>query len=246
MVARAKSHGAQHIIQLGDMGVWPGLGGVKYLDELNYSLLQNNICFTFNDGNHDDHDQLAKLVDMQPKNDHGHTYIRSNILYSPRGNIWKMAGKKMMTVGGAVSIDRARRTEGKSWWPQEQLTDAQTDGIIARATQRRADGKPEIDYLFTHDASDKTPWGFRLIPEVVSESHRFKMDRILDAVQPVQHFHGHYHRFYHWQRPVAGNYDKFIETWGLDCDGTVQSWGILDTETDTFKTALGFRSGLGE
>lgn len=198
----------------------------------------------FIDGNHDFFPMIEGLVAINPKNDHGQTYIRSQILYSPRGCQWKMDGKQFMTVGGAVSVDRAYRTQGKSWWPQEQLTDSEAHGIVARTSARRLAGKPDVDFLFTHDCHPSTPFAYRLRDDPESNIHRDKMKRVFDAVLPKMWFHGHMHSKYVWPLFHAAAFqisDKHTEVYGLECDGVTDSWGILDTEFYRFKFASDFR-----
>lgn len=231
VVNHAVSHSAQIILQCGDFGFWSGYDGIEYLDRLNYALRKNNRTLIFADGNHEDHDALERCDNHNPRSKTGQVYIRSHILHSPRGNYWKWGDKYFMTVGGAVSIDKAMRTPGKNWWEGEELTDAQADGIVANMIDRRKNGRPDIDYLITHDCSNRTPFGRRLKPDLDSQIHRQRLDRVLEAVRPRIHFHGHMHERYDWMNRIS---DGWVQTYGLECDGMRDNWGILDTETDEF------------
>jgi hypothetical protein len=44
------------------------------------------------------------------------------------------------------------------------------------------------------------------------------------------------HRKYDWKHPAGPDYENpaWIQTYGLDCDGEIDSWGILDTSDDSF------------
>jgi hypothetical protein len=108
-----------------------------------------------------------------------------------------------------------------SWWPQEQITDAEIAGVRGPA-----------DYLFTHDCSNATPWRERLKPDFESQIHRQRIDTVLQEAKPKMHFHGHMHTKYDWHNRVGG--DKWTHTFGLDMDGEFYCYGILDLETDTF------------
>jgi len=242
-IQRATRHGAEAVIQCGDFGLWDhNLAGIEFLDVLNESARKADIPFVWLDGNHENHDRLAWYVKNNPKNKHGMTYIRSHILYSPRGNHWEWDNKRFMTVGGAVSIDKESRLYYEThsdkygprtlWWPGEALTDAQADGIVANMNSRRAAGKPGVDYLFTHDCSDRTPFHSRLKPDLDSTLNRKRIDKILEATQPTMHFHGHMHTWYEWENRVANYYTN---TYGLECDGMFSSWGLLDTNTNKFE-----------
>lgn len=216
------------IMQCGDFGLWPGKGGMDYLDLLNAELLTQDIVLVWVDGNHEDFDQLDRLVAHNPKNQWGQTFIRSNILYSPRGCKWKMEGKMWMTVGGAVSIDKAYRKQGVSWWPQEQLTDEQLDKIVAH---HEASPGP-VDYLFTHDCPTNAPFRGRWKNDMESLIHRERMDKLGKTIKPKLWFHGHMHtRFDGYEFPA---YEPTTKVYGLECDGMYDNWGVLDTETDEF------------
>jgi hypothetical protein len=83
----------------------------------------------------------------------------------------------------------------------------------------------KLDVLFTHDCSDRTPFGFNLVPDPDSKMHRQKIDRVLRATKPEVHLHGHMHRRYDWMNLVAD--DHYTQTYGLDCDGTNWNMGVL-------------------
>jgi hypothetical protein len=55
----------------------------------------------------------------------------------------------IMFVGGALSIDRPLRTEGYSWWPDEELSPAELRRMLALYIER----KPAI--MVTHDCPEE-------------------------------------------------------------------------------------------
>lgn len=254
-VRDAVAHGARHIVQVGDFGYWPHKrDGIRFLDEVNAAATEAGVQFVWLDGNHENFDALEGMVPNTAKNDKGMSMLRSNLLYSPRGNSWTWDDQRFMTVGGAVSVDKALRLMEECgdwvdrsgrlhngsgartlWWPQERTTDADVEHA-AREAQR----KP-VDYLFTHDCSDQTPFRYRLKEDPDSKDNRRKIDELLNRVAPRWHFHGHMHTRYAWDRPIPdGAWDSFDETsWthvrGLECDGMWYNWGILDTRADTFR-----------
>lgn len=233
LVEKAVANKASVIIQCGDMGIWPGFDGIEYLDALNARLREHGRNLLFIPGNHEDYDQLDRYESNAPRSKAGQVYLRSHILMVPRGCYWKWGNKYFMGVGGAVSIDKQWRTPGKSWWAGEQLTDDQAYGIVKKMNDRRTNGRPDVDYLFTHDCSDKTPFYGRLKPDLDSKIHRQRMDAVIEAVRPTIHFHGHMHTRYDWQNPIS-NGTHWVQTYGLECDGMYDNWGILNTETDDF------------
>lgn len=224
----ARDHSVQHIVWCGDCGLWPGLGGIDFLDETNALARKYDIFNYWVGGNHENWDEWIRVVRSAPKGGTGFSYLRSHILLAPRLHRWHWDGKTFGSAAGAVSIDKAWRTEGQSWWPQETLTEPEVEGAISMF------GPKDIDYMITHDCSNYTPWKSRIKPDPDSMMHRQKIDRILAAATPKMHFHGHMHQRYEWENTIS-NPNYLINTIGLECDGDKYNWGILDTATDEFK-----------
>lgn len=227
-VQNASAMNIDTIIQCGDFGLWPGKSGMDYLDEINAEAMDENIMIVWLDGNHEDFDSLERYCKYNPKNTWGQVFIRSNILYSPRGCKFKIDNKMFMTVGGAVSVDKAWRKAGKTWWPQEQLSDSDLDVILTR--HEASPGK--IDYLFTHDCPTNAPFEGRMKNDPESYVHRQRMDRLGKAIAPTLWMHGHMHSKYDgYDFP---EYEPTTKVYGLEADGMRWNWGVLDTENDSF------------
>lgn len=248
-VDNASRLGCEFIIQVGDFGgTWPGWFGMVFTDRLNAALIDANIRLIWLDGNHEGFDAIDRLKKYGLRNTRGQLFLRSNILYSPRGTSWIMDNKRFMTIGGAYSIDKEWRTVGESWWPQEQLTDQEVLGIVNNAIGRRERNKPEVDYLFTHDCHPHTPFKFRLKNDPESNMHRDKIKTIVDALRPRMWWHGHMHEKYDWTLPHGAPFDpaegSVTKVYGLADGVEKDSWGILDTETDTFTFESERRAGM--
>ena len=233
----AVEFGVQRIVVLGDFGLWWGHDGIEYLDYVNEAAKKVNRQVFAIPGNHENHEYWDALYEHGPKS-RGWAYIRSNLLIAPKVLDFTWGGKQFVVAGGAVSIDKDyrleyERTKGKKIWsPNEQLTDEDVNDILAT---RFAHGQ-KVDYLLTHDCSDATPWKHRLKPDADSQIHRQRIDKVLKAVKPAVHFHGHMHEKYDWQNRVGD--DVWTQTYGLECNRDIFSWGILDLETDEFKWSL--------
>jgi predicted phosphodiesterase len=223
-------NGVQRIVQVGDFGVFPRVDSTwQFLEGLQEELEDAGIDLFVVRGNHDDPNYFADVIDDQVDDfgfgiDDGYNRIR----FAPRAHTWEWAGKKFGQIGGAASIDRYRRTKDYDWWPDEIITDSDVNKIISDLNGER------LDFLFSHDASDHTPWGFDLVPHDLSLDCRKKMDRVLDATTPIMHFHGHYHLKYEWTREYWQS-DNRTTVYGLDCDGTWYYYGILDTDKEFFQ-----------
>lgn len=231
----AQEFGCDRMLIVGDFGMWPGHDGVAFLDAVNMAAHEYNQYVFALPGNHEDHVQWDKWLDMGLPTSSGFTYIRDRLLISPKVHNWKWGARRFFICGGAVSIDKRQRTPGKSWWENE--TFSQDD--LASVVKYKG---PEIDYLFTHDCSDHTIWRNRLKPDFESQMNRQRIDKAIAALRPRMHFHGHMHDKYDWVntrshglRQTAFGLDESewngasTHTYGLECNSDRNSWVILDT-----------------
>lgn len=184
-VARAAIKASAEIICAGDWG-FLGPGHPQQLDELSDMLVGLGVTLRFVDGNHDDHAALKKL--------RGRVRVRGvpiakNVIYQPRGSVHEDDdGTRFLFLGGAPSIDKARRVEGESWWPEEVIT--QADLNIALSV------KAPIHVLVTHDAPTFPP-GFapKGTPSYQRDQLRSmkRVDALIRHHRPTLHVHGHWH-----------------------------------------------------
>lgn len=231
IVRHAARHDAKRIVQLGDFGLWDHMeDGVRFLDALNESLRRDGVKLIAVGGNHDNWPRWNWYVENNPKTDEGFAILRSHIYLVPRTLHWTWNDKTFAAAGGAVSIDKAWRLEKERnagvtntiYWPDEQLLDEHVEAFPEK----------KVDYLFTHDCSNATPFHGRLKPDMDSQIHRQRIDAILKKSRPEMHFHGHMHTKYDWMNRTGG--DHWTQTYGLECDDMFWSWGILDTEAEDF------------
>lgn len=117
----------QRSLQLGDMGL--GFRGVHLFP--GGSLLRGDHRFIR--GNHDD-----------PKACHRHPLYKGDWGYD--------AERQLFYLGGAWSIDQNWRTEGLSWWRDEELSYAELD----KAYQLYVQCRPRI--VATHEAPCRAAW----------------------------------------------------------------------------------------
>lgn len=210
------------ILHLGDFGIWPDRAGQHYLARVAAQLAEVDAELWFIDGNHEDFPQLARLArgDRTPD---GRVVVRPGLFHLPRGYRWTWHGLRWLGCGGAVSLDRAQRTEGVDWWPDEEITDAQEAAVIAGG---------HADVLVSHDCPSGVAHTFgRPPPEwdpadlARNDAHRRRLQRIVDAVQPSRIMHGHLHRAY--QRSCDFGYGP-VQVTGLDADNRLRNFAVLD------------------
>lgn len=144
-------------------------------------------------GNHEPWDKIAKLQDKYP----GEAIRVSEIIWLlPRPMRMTIGGRRVLSLGGAASIDRQSRIEGLTWFPDEAITDLHVAEAIA--------GGP-ADLMLTHEGPAGTP--VRPVREIlrtnpfrwpaealeVSAASRARISQVWDAVRPELLAHGHMH-----------------------------------------------------
>lgn len=214
----ARQHDAE-VVQVGDWGfLWPGSDKLKDLSDL---LLGCCLTMRFCDGNHDDHPRLRKLA-LRGRA----TEIARNVIYQPRGSVHEDEdGTRLLFLGGAPSIDRAFRTKGRSWWPEEVIEEDE-------ASRARAAKKP-VHALVTHDAPGFPPGFASKGSPSYQAAQKLSMQRVDMLVKhhrPDLHVHGHWHSRYE-RRHATG-----ARVVGLDCnlgrvDAAVLLWSRSEEET---------------
>jgi Calcineurin-like phosphoesterase len=216
------------ILHVGDFGIWPGVAGRRYLDSVSAVLDQVGAQLWFVDGNHEDFVQLAQMAAAIVPD--GRIEIRPNIFHLPRGYRWEWHDLSWLACGGGVSLDKAGRTEGIDWWPQEEITSGQEAAVIAGG---------HADVMVCHDCPSAVthtfpspPSWWALVDLARNDAHRERLQRIVDAVRPAHLMHGHLHRAY--QRTCDFGYGP-VHITGLAADGSLRNFAVLDVESLTWK-----------
>ncbi|MGN6107395.1 MAG: metallophosphoesterase family protein [Kofleriaceae bacterium] len=216
---RAAQDGAE-IIQVGDWGfIWPGANQVRALSRT--LVLAGEIearpppTMRWVDGNHDEHPRLREACYRDADTDFM-TYVAprdrgvelaAGVIYQPRASTHvDEDGTRFLFVGGAPSIDRAFRVRGRSWWPEEIISEDEFERALA------VEGPVHV--LVTHDAAAFPPgFGPKGDPEFQTLSQR-SMEMIAALVarhRPQLHVHGHWHHRY-------TRHDAGTTTEGLGCN----------------------------
>lgn len=235
----ARDNKSDRIFVVGDFGLWWDFEGVAFIDRINEYARSKNVHIFALPGNHENMEWWNATLQVAPKSK-GFAYLRTHVLLSPRIHKWTWGGKQFAVAGGAISIDREYRLGIERGWdmwngrqctprrvysPDEALTDAEVETVEGWDLDK-------VDYLLTHDCSNSTPFRGRFKPDFESEQNRLRIDRVLKALKPRMHFHGHMHTQYEWENLVAD--DTYTSTYGLECNGDYWAIGVLDTDTDTF------------
>lgn len=190
VIEEAYEAGVDTLFQLGDFGYWPPAHIIDrkhpkdhFLDGLDLWLTLSDMRLYWIDGNHEAHNRLEP----------GMSTVRTQ--HIPRGHRWRWWGKDWMGVGGGVSVDKKRRTEGYDWFPEEELTSGQLTDCLR-------DGN--VDIVLAHDAPPGVPglkpWLFPAESIAESDGHQRVMATICDMKMPELWIHGHYHVAYTSER----------------------------------------------
>lgn len=220
--------GLDTIVHVGDFGIWHN--DKPFLNQMEHLLSEWDIEMYFIDGNHEDFNRLYEKKIL----DDGTRYVRDHITYLPRGYRWDWHGVSFLALGGAVSIDRNHRVEGRSWWPQEALTDE--DILTAQS------GGP-VDVMFTHDSPASAPnsicddWQgqvkamkyFGKEQLAACTDHRKRLQEVTDVTTPRILYHGHYHKRMSGIYLHGDDNNTVGEVFGLD-----QGLGTIFNHTSIF------------
>lgn len=226
-VYQAADAGAAGVVQLGDFGLWPGNG--RFLVRLEQACRRLGLWLWWLPGNHE---HWPTLREWEATAGAGRAFqVRPDVWYLPRGYRWTWHGRTWMALGGAVSPDRAHRSPGHDWFPDEALSDVDVAAAAA--------GGP-VDILLTHDSPAMVPVTFppaptfwRLEDLAAADRHREQLQRAVDAVRPAMIMHGHLHMAF--AKQVSAPWGP-VEVVSLDCNhGDGPHWVLVNTRTGTWQ-----------
>ena len=178
------------LVSVGDLGLgtWGGHQD-KLLNRADYLLEELDGYLLVVPGNHDDYDWIdSTLASRRDALGFGVGGRHGRVRIASRGHRWTLGGRRFGALGGAVSLDRARRTEGRSWWAAEAPTPADAETL----------GDGELDVLITHDVPAGVPmvsapgWNAQLLER--SDVVRALLREAVEATRPAVGFCGHWHQ----------------------------------------------------
>jgi len=176
-----------YMIITGDFGlVWDNSKEEKYwLDWLN----KKSYVTLFVDGNHSNHSILDSLPVSIWNGGKVH-FINDSVIHLMRGQVFNINGKKIFTFGGADSIDKQHRIEGKSWWKREMPSHAEYEDGLDNLEKHDFN----VDYVVSHDCStsvfEKLMAGL-WVKNLTSINKYFEV--LEDKLKYKQWYFGHYH-----------------------------------------------------
>ena len=150
----------------------------------------------FIDGNHENFDDLLSYPEIERFNGPVGR-IRSSVYHlKRRGHVYDIAGHKVWCFGGAESVDKENRIEGKSWWPEEEPTKEQMEYGLSEIEKY----SNKIDFIITHDCPCRVLysfWDWFCINNDADKIYATKvgqyLDDVTDLVTAKCWYFGHYH-----------------------------------------------------
>lgn len=172
------------ILQCGDFGYFPKEFNKSYMDTMgnkrtwHVDIKNQDTKIYFAPGNHEDHWALRDRTTNE---------LWPNVFYMPRGTVRMLPdGRNVLFFGGAASIDKAYRTYGYDWFPEEMITQ--------KDIYQLPDVK--IDIVITHTAPNefviKDP---RISDRIFKDTCRDALSYVLNKYKPKRWIFGHFHTY---------------------------------------------------
>jgi predicted phosphodiesterase len=176
-----------YLIIAGDFGaIWD-----KNTLDSDLSVYENlNFNILFVDGNHENFNLLNSFP-VQKWNGGDVHVIRDNIKHLKRGQVFIIDNKKILTFGGATSIDKYFRTENISWWKEEVPTI--DDLQYAKSNLEKYNN--QVDYIITHSIDEHAlaQLSISLKSKIKVFEENYILNWIAENVTYKHWYFGHFH-----------------------------------------------------
>lgn len=124
--------------------MWDDSNETRYWDDwIEERQFTTIACF----GNHENYDKIRSL----PREEWNGAIVRKvrpHVMYVENGEIFTLNGQTFFVMGGATSVDRARRIEGKSWWAAEIPSKEEMEHAVDNLEKHNM----RVNYIITHTA----------------------------------------------------------------------------------------------
>lgn len=160
-----------YVICLGDYGGYWKWYNEKELN-LRKSLTQRNFTFMFVDGNHENFDIVNSLDKIKMFGGTVGIEQETGIIHLQRGQVYIIDNKKILTLGGADSIDKHNRRESISWWKEERPNNKEL--FFTMESLEKNDFT--VDYILTHTCP------YNIFKQIVSGEPISNYEKILQQI----------------------------------------------------------------
>lgn len=177
------------IIILGDFGIiWEDKEKTKRVLEI---LGEKNFTIAFVDGNHENFNLIKEMEEVVEWNGGRAGLLPGGIIHLMRGEIYNINNKRIGVCGGANSVDLWHRTEGKSWWKEEEITEIDIANLLVKTSINN-----HLDIMLSHDCpADLVPLVglYSKINGVKISNSQRMLQLIKDTIQIDKWYFGHWH-----------------------------------------------------
>ena len=165
-------------------------------------LTAKNCTVCFVDGNHENFHIINQFPEVEfcgGKAGLAYRDDNGSIFHLKRGEIYTFEDKKVLTFGGALSVDKDFRIENKSWWAGELPTYEDVVNLDKNLELHNND----VDFILTHTAPksiiipmglvssrDKSMFGDKLFDPTTEI-----LQSVLETVKFKKWHFGHFHKF---------------------------------------------------
>lgn len=167
-------------------------------------LLEMNFTTLFIDGNHENFDLLNNYPINEWNGGKVH-FINESIIHLLRGQVYTFDGLKIFTLGGAESIDKYRRIEGKTWWKEEMPTNSEFNEALNNLDNHNW----TVDYVITHTAPSC------IIDQIYYHTENNPLNGFLnmlyDNLNYKHWFFGHFHNDINFDNKHTLLYQKIVK-----------------------------------
>ena len=144
------------------------------------------ICFC--DGNHENFPAIYSYPEEEWNGGYVHR-IRKNVLHLMRGQVFKIDGKKVFSMGGAYSIDRYVRKLNFSYW-EEEIPNNQE---YHEATQNLRENNDAVDIIISHTAPREIIRRMGKYPDAHDMELTGFLEWIMYQIKYQHWYFGHWH-----------------------------------------------------
>jgi hypothetical protein len=176
------------IIILGDFGVLWDNHQTKAEHQLIGWLNARPYTILFLDGNHENFTRLNKLPTVE-KFGGVVGKLTNSIYHLKRGEVYTICGKKILTIGGALSIDKRDRIEGLSWWREEELSFDEQEHTLHTIDEHQHVVDIILAHTLPYTVSRTLGYSFGERPCSVAKF----LDYIVQITQFKEYYCGHFH-----------------------------------------------------
>ena len=165
-------------------------------------LNDKNCTIVFCDGNHENFDLLYGYPIVEWNGGKVHQ-IKDSVFHLMRGEVYTIEGKTFFVLGGAMSLDKEYRTEGKNWWSQETPSPKELNNAFDNLEKCGW----KVDYVITHDAPSRVVGQLGFAPHNIDDTDIMRFYRFLDFIAVHLKFQCWYFGHFHKDVPLEA-YDK--------------------------------------